>query len=266
MKNHPTKKATILSALAMLASVVTASAQSGTWTNTIAADGTNRIDTYWSDATNWLDAVVADGANNTAFFNATDLPTNTAVFVTVDDPGFIGRTIGNMYFGDNDTSGGTANWTLADGFVPLTLDNTASPNSIIDVNLVQGAANNLVTGWGTLTITPNLSGTNVLVKSGPSHLILNPTTANSHSGGVVISNGMVQLGVNNQAGTANTAAPGTGLITFRGGSLRLQNAAIPGNSPGNGGGGVPGLNVPVLVESGQHDLSLRAVLPGFGGR
>jgi autotransporter-associated beta strand protein len=62
---------------------------------------------------------------------------------------------------------------------------------------------------------------------------------------------MVQLGVANQAGTANSAAPGTGPIIFRGGSLRLQNAAIPGNSPGNGGSGVPGLSLPVVVEAGQ---------------
>ena len=251
MKTKPAVLATLLN----LALCIPAFAQNGTWTNTISG--------MRSDPNNWLNGIIADGAGSTAFFNTIDVPSNSTITVTMDTTNLVSVINANLLIGDTDTTTNSplGNWVLADAGFPLTLDNTTTSNSIVDVNLARGAANNLTVGWATATITANLAGTNTLVKSGPSHLILNPLSANAHSGGMVISNGMVQLGVANQAGTANGAAPGTGPIIFRGGSLRLQNAAISGNNPGNGGNGVTALSVPVIVETGQTGtiyLSARA--------
>jgi len=238
-------KPAFLAALFNLALCITAFAQNGTWTNTISG--------VRSDINNWLNGIIADGSGSTAFFNAIDVPSNTTITVTMDTTNLVSVTNANLLIGDTDTTTNSplGNWVFADAGLPLTLDSTTTSNSIIAVNLAQGAANNLTVGWATATITANLAGSNTLVKSGPSHLILNPTLANGHSGGMVISNGMIQLGIANQAGTANGAAPGTGPIIFRGGSLRLQNAAISGSNPGNGGNGIAALSVPVIVETGQ---------------
>src|SRR5688572_3688114 len=241
--------------LVNLAIGVSAFAQNGTWTNTLGGG--------WTDTNNWLNGIVAGGSGNAAFFNAIDVPSNSTITVSADTTNLVSVTIGRLVFGDTDTTTNSplGNWVVADAGFPLNLDNTATSNAVIEVNLAQGAANNLTVGWATATIGAGLTGTNTLVKSGPSHLILNPTVANVHSGGMVLSNGMVQLGTANQTGTANAAAPGTGPVIFRGGSLRLQNAAIPGNNPGNGGSGVPAFANPVIVEAGQTGtiyLSARA--------
>ncbi len=229
-------------ALAALAGLLTTAAfgQNGTWTNALSSN--------WSDTASWLDAIVADSAGNTATF-AADLTTNNATAtITLDTA----RTLGHLTFTDPDvvTPGSLGNYTIAAG-AGLILDDTSRPDSILTVNLATGTAANLVTGWELATLGLDITTTNVLVKSGPGHLVLNPATANTLSGGMVISNGMVQLGVASTTGTANTAAPGAGPVIFRGGSLRLQNAAIPGSSPGNGGGGIPGLAAPVVVEPNQ---------------
>ncbi|HEX3718622.1 MAG TPA: autotransporter-associated beta strand repeat-containing protein [Verrucomicrobiae bacterium] len=141
----------------------------------------------------------------------------------------------NILFGTLPIGGVTfgGNWVLADAGAPLTLDSLITSNSVISVNLSNGAAANLV-GWSTATITANIQGTNTLVKTGDSPLILNPTAGNSYSGGTIISNGMVELGTD--AGSGGNVNPsgtslGSGPIIFAGGTLRQQNAAIPGDNP-----------------------------------
>lgn len=229
-------------ALAALAGLLTTAAfgQNGTWTNALSSN--------WSDTASWLDAIIADGAANKATF-AADLTTNNATAtITLDTA----RTLGHLTFTDPDvvTPGSLGNYTIAAG-AGLILDDTSRPDSVVTVNLATGTAANLVTGWELATLGVDITTTNVLVKDGPGHLVLNPGTGNTLSGGIVISNGLVQLGVNNRTGNANVAAAGAGPITFHGGSLRLQNAAIPGNNGDNGGSGVPGLAAPVIIEAGQ---------------
>ena len=223
-------------------------AQNGTWTNALGGN--------WSDTNNWLNGIRANGPGSIAGFTTIDIPSNTTITVIADlDPVTSGPfTNGIMRFGDADISTNSpfGSWIIAEGGTGLTLDSATTSNAIIHVDLAKGAANNLVAGWGTATIQAGLTGTNTLVKSGPNHLILNPAAGNSYSGGTILSNGMLQVGVASQTGTANTATLGTGPVIFRGGSLRLQNAAIPGNNPGNGGGGVPGLTLPLIIEPQQY--------------
>src|SRR5262245_32659974 len=86
----------LFSAIATL----TASAQSGSWTN-IAPAGN------WSDPLNWLNGIVASGPGAVAGFNTIDL--TNAITVTIDD---FSRTNGHIVFSDTDTN--TAfSWTLA---------------------------------------------------------------------------------------------------------------------------------------------------------
>lgn len=242
----PTK--TLASLAVTLLLTTAAFAQNGTWTNVLGG--------AWSDTNNWLNGIWANGPGSIADFTTIDIPSNTTITVTADvDPVTSGPfTNGIIRFGDADTSTNSpfGSWVVAEGGTGLTLDSTTTSNAIIHVDLAKGTANNLVTGWGTATIQAGLTGTNTLVKSGPSHLILNPGAGNSYSGGTVLSNGMLQVGIASQTGTANSATLGTGPVIFRGGSLRLQNAAIPGNNPGNGGGGVPGLTLPIIVEQQQY--------------
>lgn len=87
------------------------------------------------------------------------------------------------------------NWILVDSEPGWTLDSTPTALSILHVDLAKGTNNNLVTGWGTATVQANVSGTNTLVKSGPNRLILDPATANTYTGGTIISNGILQVGV-----------------------------------------------------------------------
>ncbi|HAO77919.1 MAG TPA: hypothetical protein DCQ92_02875, partial [Verrucomicrobia subdivision 3 bacterium] len=199
-----------------------AHATDGTWTNQVSGS--------WSAANNWLNGAIAGGSGSTAYFNTIDVPTNGGgITVTVDysdGVNFFAVTNANLFFGDTVTTNGVANWTLTEGGAGITLDSTTTSNSIIDVNLAQGASNNLVTGWGTLTMSAGLHGTNTLVKSGPSPLIL--TLANDYTGGTIISNGMIELG-NGLNGSALNQGP----IIFNGGALRMSRAAIPGSKPGS---------------------------------
>ncbi len=216
----------VLTLCALFGVVAGASAQSnGVWTNTVSDN--------WSDPVAWSNAVIANGSGSIADLSQVAIPSNTTITVTLD----LGVTNEDLYFGNTTNQPGF--WVLADGGTPWTIDSLTTPNSIINVSLLNGAANNLITGWSTATITANIQGTNTLVKSGPSQLILNPNLSgplagNAYTGGTVISNGLVELGVNTGGSVTlaqNTATLGTGPVTFMGGGLRLMDAAVPGQNP-----------------------------------
>src|SRR3990172_7325451 len=88
--------------LVVLTAASVATAASGTWSEST-GDGT------WSNSANWVGGVVADGADSTADFSAIDVD---AVAVNTTFPGFFRnavqldtpRTIGNLIFGDANTS------------------------------------------------------------------------------------------------------------------------------------------------------------------
>src|SRR5438128_2143236 len=94
--------AAALCAVALLATAHFGKAASGTWTQTTSGG-------LWSDITNWNSGSgpIADGLDSTADFSTID--------ITADDTVHLDsvRTIGNLIFGDTDTST-PANWILDD--------------------------------------------------------------------------------------------------------------------------------------------------------
>jgi autotransporter-associated beta strand protein len=93
----------------------TALTATGTWTATTSGN--------WGIAGNWSGGVIADGAGNTANFNAADLTAD--ITVTLDSS----RTIGNLFIGDTNT---TNSYTIApSGGSALTFDSGNASNAAI---------------------------------------------------------------------------------------------------------------------------------------
>jgi rhamnogalacturonan endolyase len=135
----------------------------------------------------------------------------------------------------------TANWlngtnlTFYADTAFVTFDNTGSnsPTINLSTNLYPGS----VTVTGTKNYTFNgaggLGGNMTLTKSGTSTLTI--STTNTFTGGMTISNGTVALsGSSVGAYTANSYAPGSGAITFRGGRFALYGAGLADNTSGYG--------------------------------
>lgn len=88
----------------------------------------------------------------------------------------------------------------------VTLNGTVSPRSL--------AVNNTTTAY-VFGGTGSIGGSTSLVKSGTGKLTI--SGSNSYSGGTLLNAGSVVLG----SATANAFGPGTGAITFNGGTLRM---------------------------------------------
>jgi autotransporter-associated beta strand protein len=170
----------------------------------------------WAATSNWDEGVIADGADNTAYFGLAlyaDIPAS-ATF-TLDGA----RTIGNVVFTDPN---GPDNWALNTGSGgPLTLDYSFDTPSI-----TVGLASQ------TVTIGAALAGSLGMEKLGPGTLILAAT--NQYSGETIVSEGTLLLngqigadGVDVVSGTLG----GTGVIS---GTLTIESGAtlVPGNSLG----------------------------------
>ena len=121
-------------------------ATSGVWISD--ADG------LWSQTTNWLDRLVADGEGNVADFSTINITADRTV--TLDSA----RTIGVLKFAD---TSGEQNWTLAG--TPGSVLTLAGPAPLIGVS--QNAA----------TILLSLAGTTGFTKSGPGTLVLAASNA-----------------------------------------------------------------------------------------
>lgn len=171
--------------------------------NAGAADGTWNTTTSglsWGTPGNWL-AGVADGSGFTANFNT--LNPTASVIVNLDSP----RTIGNLIFGDTDTTS-AASWTLGNsnnvaniltlaGTTPTITTNALGTNSLVTISAVIAGTDGLTkNGTGTTT-------TGILALSG----------ANTYSGGTTISTGSIRA--------LNNTALGTGAVTVSSGA-RLQ--------------------------------------------
>lgn len=257
---RPPTLSAVLACLVYIMCALLAFGQSGTWTNVTSSS--------WSDTYSWLDGIIAQGPDNTATFSA-DLTGTTTV--TVDSLDWMNPiTIGHLVFGDSDPAT-VGHWTLGDSGWPLVLSNETRLETIVTANLAVGGRTNYVTGWGMVTILNSLSTTNTFVKAGPSHLVLNPppATGNSLGGGVVISNGMLQLGPtarDDSRNAVNQYGAAGGSIIFRGGELRSQYAAVPGSNPTTTPI-VSGLTNDIIIEAGQTGtlyLSPRA-FPAYSG-
>lgn len=206
----PRKTRRLLTAASALLLTPAAFAADGTWTNLLGGS--------WNTDTNWSGSAIADGSGSTANFNTLDITADRAV--TLDGA----RTIGNLIFGDTDTST-AGSWTIAIGSGgALTL---AGATPTITVNEL---------GAGKFArIAALLAGSNGFTKSGAGNLLL-LNANNSISGAIVISQGNIQLnaaaltnagsvainGGNLVVATTGANAVG-GTISFGGGILQYNN-------------------------------------------
>lgn len=205
-----------------LSSIGRVLAADGTW---IDSDG----DGLWSDTANWSGGTIADGSGSTANFNTLDANPAT---VNTNFPGFyrnaIGldtsRTIGNLIFGDSDTStpggwevyvpSGTPVLTLA-GTTPTI---TVNPLGPIDTGTLGDATPEFIDD---AIIRMSIAGTQGLTKAGTGILTLTGPT-NTITGGINITAGTLrQRSVIN--GQVITIGNGAMLDT----NQSLRNVAVP---------------------------------------
>jgi len=159
-------------------------AASGNWN--VDADGN------WSLATNWAGSTIADGADNTATFDAVLSDNRT---VTLDSS----RTIGGIVYTETNNT-----LTIAPSAAEvLTLD-VSSGMATIDVTNNVGSTN------GDLTISAILAGSDGLSKVGNGDLLL--TGANTFTGGVDLSAGRIVL--TNGANEASALGDAGNTLTF----------------------------------------------------
>ena len=142
-------------------------AQTGTWNVTSGS---------WDNTANWLNSVEAQGADQSAYFNAVSAPTITDDLSTL--------TIGYMYFGN------TAS----------VLNTSATTNVLTLQTTVAGATPGISVLGNTTTISTSLAGTQGFIKSGSGTLVLN-TNADTFTGNAVINAGTFTVNIG-QASTA----------------------------------------------------------------
>jgi autotransporter-associated beta strand protein len=134
----------------------------------------------WSTAANWQNNAIGYGIGSTNDFSTLDITTDTSVHL--DSP----RTVGHLRFNDTDAVGTAAGWTL---------DNNGFSTNVLTLGVYSGSATIDVGALGTdknVTISAVVAGSSPLNKTGAGKLTL--TGANTHSGGMTISTGTVQLG------------------------------------------------------------------------
>ena len=161
---------------------------SGTWTNTVGGQ--------WGTAGNWSGNIVATGTGSTANFNTLNITADTTV--DLDSA----RTIGNLVFGDTDTSS-AAGWTLTGNTLSL-----AGSTPTITVNSLGGTK--------TVAISAPVAGAAGLTKAGTGTLTL--TGANSYAGDTTITVGTLQIGDGDTSGTL-----GSGAVTIESGAFLTIN-------------------------------------------
>ena len=142
----------------------------------------------WSDPSNWLNAVIADGGNS-ANFNTLDLTANNTVHL--DSP----RTLSSLIFGDSDLTT-PASW--------LVDNNNLATNTLTLVGATPTITVNALGAGATTTIGATLVGNAGLTKTGTGTLVL--SAPNQLSGVLNLNGGSVQL--------------------ISGGSLNLGNSAV----------------------------------------
>jgi autotransporter-associated beta strand protein len=193
----------------------------------------------WGTAVNWLDNIVATGSGNNADFNTLNIIADTTIDLDA------ARTIGNLIFGDTDTSS-AAGWTLANNSEPSNILTLAGATPTITVN-----------GLGdtkTATISAVVAGSAGLTKSGDGTLTL--SAPNTYSGTTQINAGTLQIG---DGGTSGTL--GSGAVTIAGGATltihRSDDYSLPAGQVISGAG--------ALIKEGNGTLTLSGNSNHTGG-
>jgi len=229
----------------------------GVWTGATA-------DTFWNTAGNWNPNLVPSGANVTADFSTLDIAADQTVNLNS------ARTIGNLIFGDTDTST-AAGWTLANNGVvgnALTLAGTTPT-----INVAALGTNKKV------TISANIAGTSGLTKTGNGTLAL--TGTNAYSGSTVISNGTLQFNADINLGSGSVTLNGGTLASLQSAQVTMTRTISAGVSGGtiqmNNGTPTSSANKIVLYTAGQITgsgpitvvsnglISIGAVNAGYSG-
>ena len=188
----------------------------------------------WDTAGNWLNSLIGSGNNVTADFNTVDLPADTTVNLTTP------RTIGNLIFGDTDTSS-AASWTLANNATPANILTLAGTTPTVTVNALGTAK--------IATISAVVTGTSGVTKAGAGTLAL--TGANTYTGGTTITNGTVRVSADTGLGVASAANN----ITLNGGTLLITASgqtlsSARGMNIGSSGGTLANSTAGILTYSG----------------
>jgi fibronectin-binding autotransporter adhesin len=163
----------------------------------------------WSDTTNWLDGIVADGADFTAYF-LVDIPTGG---ITVNVDAAEGQTIGNLSFGydiDPETAGG---WLVYGNALNMT---SFSGTSTLDIS-------DLGNGYSVeISVPISVAAGASLTKTGGGTLMLSGTTT-VNDGNTTVADGST-IDVTGALSTLTAtpwdpdAPPSTGQTTVSGGS------------------------------------------------
>ncbi|MCK5851516.1 hypothetical protein KAH27_00680 [bacterium] len=189
-----------------------------------AADGSwNADDNTWSEATNWVGDIIADGAGNTATFANQMNDAWDAKYVLVDSA----RTIGTINFGSS--SGYYTYWALNTG--TITLDNGGS-SPVINVNGIWGAMIDSIAGANGF----NKTGADLLRFYGDNEIsgtvtasagALGAYNANAlKNADVVVAGGILEVGANVDM-TANSIAVNSGALVPEPTAGAAASVAIP---------------------------------------
>ncbi|MET0650461.1 MAG: Ig-like domain-containing protein, partial [Pyrinomonadaceae bacterium] len=185
---------------------------SGTWSQLVSGG-------LWSGSSNWLNGAVANGAGNTANFNALDISGTN--LVRLDSP----RVLGGINFGD--TNAASAGSWLIDG--------NGDPSNGFTFSVASGAPTITVSALGSnasANIATPVNSTAGLTKAGAGTLVL---AGNSAAGGSTsVAAGILRIGTGGQLTTTTmdlTSAAGTQL-NVAGGTL-TASGLVTVNSNGN---------------------------------
>ena len=223
-----------------LAQTAQAANTDGTWT--LPAVGPGSASGSWNTAGNWSGSTIADGSGFTANFNSVN-PTGiltTSNVITLDAI----RTIGNITFGDTDTSTpsswnlnagtGSPALTLA-GTTPTITVNSLGVGGVAQINAVIAGNNGLtkVGGTGATVASAGTAGLGVLVLNG----------VNTYTGGTTISSGALRASNNSALGNVSSAVTVTSGAQLQLGGVTLGNTVnLNGSSA-------------LFVSSGSNTLS-----------
>ena len=208
--NHRLVRAGILVGRALLGSIIAclavepARATDGIWNTTV----TNSL---WSASGSWFPDI-ADGAGSTADFNTLNLTADTTARLDSS------RTIGNLIFGDSDTS--TAfGWTLDNNGTATNILTLAGTTPTITVNALGGTK--------FVTLSGVIAGASGLTKEGTGTLRLS-NASNTITGGSVINGGTLEFYASG-AGNIGVMGPKTGAT-----ALSINNGAAAKFSASSG--------------------------------